>query len=125
VTQFDRVPTVITQETATYQRLSTTAVRGGNHDVELMLEETANALVDFQRQQARRDLLRASAQASEKAVSLARLRYQFGATDFLTVLDAERTLLNAQDLLAASETRTATTLIAIYKALGGGWEVQG
>jgi hypothetical protein len=91
----------------------------------LALEETENTLVDFQRQQARRDLLRASAQASEKAVTLARLRYQFGVADFLTVLDAERTLLNAQDRLAESETRTATTLIAVYKALGGGWEPRG
>ena len=91
----------------------------------LALEETENALVDFQRQQARRDSLHASAHASEKAVALARLRYQFGVADFLTVLDAERTLLSAQDLLAASETRTATTLIAVYKALGGGWEPSG
>jgi multidrug efflux system outer membrane protein len=89
----------------------------------LALEETENALVDFTRQQARRDLLRASAQASEKAQNLARQRYQFGMTDFLTVLDAERTLLDAQDRLADSETRTATALVAVYKALGGGWEI--
>jgi multidrug efflux system outer membrane protein len=44
-------------------------------------------------------------------------------TDFLTVLDAERTLLAAQDLLADSETLTATALVAVYKALGGGWEI--
>jgi multidrug efflux system outer membrane protein len=88
----------------------------------LALEETENALVDFSRQQARRDSLRASAQASEKAQNLARLRYQFGVADFLTVLDAERTLLEAQDRLADSETLTATALIAVYKALGGGWE---
>jgi len=86
------------------------------------LEETDNALVDFQRQQTRRDFLRASAQASEKAFGLAKLRYQFGVSDFLTVLDAERTRLLAQDLLADSETRTALSLIAVYKALGGGWE---
>jgi multidrug efflux system outer membrane protein len=89
------------------------------------LEETENALVDFQNQQARRDLLRASAQASEKAFGLALLRYQFGVADFLTVLDAERTRLLAQDLLADSETRTALTLVAVYKALGGGWEYRG
>jgi len=88
----------------------------------LALEETENALVDFSRQQARRDLLRASAQASEKAQNLARLRYQFGVADFLTVLDAERTLLDAQDRLADTETLTATALVAVYKALGGGWE---
>jgi multidrug efflux system outer membrane protein len=89
----------------------------------LALEETENALVDFTRQQARRDLLRASAQASERAQNLARQRYQFGVADFLTVLDAERTLLEAQDRLAASETQTATALVAVYKALGGGWEI--
>jgi outer membrane protein, multidrug efflux system len=89
----------------------------------LALEETENALVDFTRQQARRDLLRASAQASEKAQNLARERYQFGVTDFLTVLDAERTLLEAQDRLADSETLTATAVVAVYRALGGGWEM--
>src|SRR5262245_50039007 len=73
----------------------------------------------------RRDFLRASAQASEKAFGLAKLRYQFGVSDFLTVLDAERTRLLAQDLLADSETRTALSLIAVYKALGGGWEYRG
>ena len=63
-----------------------------------------------------------SAQASEKATSLARLRYQYGVSDFLTVLDAERTLLQAQDQLAQSETNTATALVTVYEALGGGWQ---
>ena len=45
-------------------------------------------------------------------------------TDFLTVLDAQRTLLSIQEELAQSETRTATTLVAVYKALGGGWEIE-
>ncbi|MGH8069001.1 MAG: efflux RND transporter permease subunit [Candidatus Entotheonellia bacterium] len=89
----------------------------------LALEDTDGALIDFDRQQARRELLRTSARASEQAVSLARLRYQFGVADFLTVLDAERTLLEAQDRLAESETLTATALVAVYKALGGGWEI--
>jgi multidrug efflux system outer membrane protein len=89
----------------------------------LALEETDGTLIDFNRQQARRELLRASAVASEKATSLARLRYQFGVADFLAVLDAERTLLEAQDRLADSETLTATALVAVYKALGGGWEI--
>jgi multidrug efflux system outer membrane protein len=91
----------------------------------LALEETENSLMHFDRQQARRQLLRDAAQASEKASELARLRYQAGVSDFLTVLVAERTLLVDQDRLAESETRTATTLIAVYKALGGGWEREG
>jgi outer membrane protein TolC len=40
------------------------------------------------------------------------------------VLDAQRTQLSIQAQLAQSETRTATTLVAIYKALGGGWEIE-
>ena len=88
----------------------------------IALEETEDALVDFGRQQAQRDYLRESALASETATALARLRYQYGVSDFLTVLDAERTLLQAQDQLAQSETNTATALVAVYKALGGGWQ---
>ncbi len=86
------------------------------------LEETENALVTFGREQSRRDLLRTSAEASEQAAELARLRFEEGVADFLTVLDAERTLLEAQDRLARSKTDTATALVALYKALGGGWE---
>jgi multidrug efflux system outer membrane protein len=89
----------------------------------LALEETETTLANFTRQQVRHDLLQASAQASQKAQDLARQRYQFGVADFLTVLDAERTLLDAQDRLADSETLTATALVAVYKALGGGWEI--
>ena len=90
----------------------------------LALEDTENALVDLTRQQARREFLQTSAQASESAANLARLRYQAGVADFLTVLDAERTLLESQDRLAESATRTATALIAVYKALGGGWQIE-
>ena len=87
----------------------------------LALEESEDALVTFTRERVRRDLLRSSAQASEKAQNLARARYQFGVADFLTVLDAERTLLDAEDRLAESETLTATAMVAVCKALGGGW----
>lgn len=88
------------------------------------LEEMENALVNFGRQQARRDFLKESAEASGKSVELAQLRFRYGVSDFLTVLDAERTLLEAQDLLAQSETSAATALIDLYEALGGGWEVE-
>jgi len=86
------------------------------------LEETEDALVDFGREQARRDYLRESARAAGEAMGLARQRYESGVADFLPVLDAERTQLDIQAQLAQSETRTATSLVAIYKALGGGWQ---
>ncbi len=88
------------------------------------LEETENSLVDFSREEARREYLRESEKASRTAATLARQRYENGATDFLTVLDAERVLFEAQDQLAQSYTRTATALVAVYKSLGGGWEME-
>jgi len=86
------------------------------------LEETENALVDFGKLQQRRDYYHAAVTAGEKAAHLARLRYQDGVSDFLAVLDAERRLLETQNTLAQTETETATALVAVYKALGGGWE---
>jgi multidrug efflux system outer membrane protein len=87
------------------------------------LEETENALVNYSRQRARTALLASAADASEKAHQLAHLRFEDGVADFLTVLDAERRLLEDQRQLAQSRTATATTLVALYKALGGGWEI--
>jgi multidrug efflux pump len=86
------------------------------------LEETENALVEFGRAQARTAYLRDSAQAAARAMSLANDRYRSGITDFLQVLDTQRTQLVIEEQLAQSETRTATALVAVYKALGGGWE---
>ncbi|MCX6908509.1 MAG: efflux transporter outer membrane subunit [Verrucomicrobia bacterium] len=90
----------------------------------LALEETENALVTFGRERARRDYLAASARDAGSAFVLARQRYDGGITDFLVVLDAERTQLEIQAQLAQSDTRTATALVAIYKSLGGGWEIE-
>jgi multidrug efflux system outer membrane protein len=90
----------------------------------LALEETENALVAFGREQAREQYLAESAQASQQAADLARQRFEAGATDFLGVLDAERTLLEAQDRLAASQTTRATALVAAFKSLGGAWQVE-
>jgi outer membrane protein, multidrug efflux system len=87
------------------------------------LEETENALVLHAR--TRDSLQQASdaAAASQVAARLARARYEGGLVDFLEVLDAERTQLAAEDRLAQSRTDAATSLIAVYKALGGGWEM--
>lgn len=89
----------------------------------IALEETENALVAYNQENSRRASLNAAVQASDKASQLAHLRYQEGITDFLTVLTAEQHLLQDQSQLAQSETATATALIAVYKALGGGWQV--
>ena len=85
------------------------------------LEETEGALATYGRSQSRRELLTQAATASERAADLARQRFQGGLTDFVNVLDAEREALTVEDSLAQSRTQTATSLVAVYKALGGGW----
>jgi outer membrane protein TolC len=65
--------------------------------------------------------LRRAAISSRNAAQLARQLYESGNTDFQKVLDAERSRLNIEDSLASSEAEGLTTLISLYKALGGGW----
>jgi multidrug efflux system outer membrane protein len=85
------------------------------------LEDTEGALIGYGRSQTRRDALKIAAAASDKAADLARRRFEGGLIDFLEVLDAERTALSAELLWSQSRTDAATSLVAVYKALGGGW----
>lgn len=85
------------------------------HDVD-------NALTAYKAEQARRDELIQAVAENQRALSLAQSRYQQGVADFLSVLDAERSLLSAQLQLADSTTTVSSNLVALYKALGGGWE---
>ena len=86
------------------------------------LEETENAFVGFAQNQERLAALAEQARASTRAAELARIRYREGAIDFLRLLDAEREVLEAEDAVALAETELNTSVVAIYKALGGGWE---
>ncbi|MEM1206208.1 MAG: efflux transporter outer membrane subunit [Acidobacteriota bacterium] len=90
----------------------------------IALEETENALVDYARSRERQARLAVAADASQRAAELANVRYRYGADSFLTVLDAERRLLEAQDLHAQSNTRAAAAFVQLYRALGGAWAVQ-
>ncbi len=87
------------------------------------LEEVESASVTFGRERIRYDRLARAERASTQAAELARLRYREGVANFLEVLDAERVQLAAQDQLVISEITAATALAALYKALGGGWQV--
>ena len=90
----------------------------------LALEETETAMVNFSRQEQTRARLRQAAASSAKAVEYARDRFEAGIDNLLDVLVAQNTMLEAQDRLATSEINMALNLIAIYKALGGGWQVK-
>jgi outer membrane protein, multidrug efflux system len=67
------------------------------------------------------ECLRIVASEGSHVPRLARLRFEGGLSDFLTVLQAERDALTAEDSLAQGRTQTVTSLVAVYKALGGGW----
>ena len=84
--------------------------------------EVDNALTAYQSEQLRREQLMLAAADSKRALGLAQARYGQGVADFLTVLDAQRNQLNAQLQLADSTTTVSADLVALYKALGGGWE---
>jgi outer membrane protein, multidrug efflux system len=88
----------------------------------LALEDVENALSDYGRQRRRQEHLAAAARASVMAADLATQRFEGGVSDFLAALDANRTAFEAEDLLAQSQTATATALVALYKALGAGGE---
>jgi outer membrane protein TolC len=84
--------------------------------------EVANALDGYEAEQRRRDQLQIAVRAARQATALARQRYEQGIADFLSVLDAQRAQLSVERQLSDSTTTLATDLVAIYKALGGGWD---
>ena len=87
----------------------------------LALEEAETAFVAYDRARRRLTHLLDAAEASERAADLARLRFDEGITDFLQVLDAERTMLEAQDELAQGRTNAVNAFVELYRALGGLW----
>ena len=84
--------------------------------------EVDDALTGYRTEQERNDRLRSQRDESAEALGIARARYADGVGDFLSVLDAERTALQAQQDYFESETTISLNLIQLYKALGGGWE---
>ena len=88
------------------------------------VEETETALVSYDRAHARLALLGEAVRASTRASELAQERFDAGLTDFLQVLDAQRTQLDAESQLAQAHTAAATALVAVYKAVGGTWPIR-
>jgi multidrug efflux system outer membrane protein len=91
----------------------------------LALEDTENALSTYGRSRRQLDHLAQASAASGQAAQLAQVRFDAGAADFLDVLDAQREQLAAEDALSQARTAAATGLVAVYKAMGGGWSDAG
>ncbi|MBU6401866.1 MAG: efflux transporter outer membrane subunit [Verrucomicrobia bacterium] len=99
------------QALAAYERTALSAFQ----DVEDGLEAYAN-------EQVRRRSLRTAVASSRESLDLARRLYTQGLTAFVNVLEAERSLYQAEDALVQSDRAVATDVVALYKALGGGWQ---
>lgn len=98
-------------------------LRAYEQSVLVALQEVSDALTVYNKEKLRYRELAAAVEAIRRALSLANERYAKGLSDFLSVLDSERSLYQSQDLLAQSETTTVTSALAFYKALGGGWPI--
>jgi len=86
------------------------------------LHEVDSALTAYAEEQQRHAAIVEAVSQNRAAVRLARLRYENGLDSILGVLDAERTLHEGEALLADSTTAISISLVALYKALGGGWD---
>jgi len=86
------------------------------------LRETESSLTVYARELDRNAALRAARDQSEIAAEQARTLYRYGRTDFLTTLDADRTLASQESVLAASNTKLVSDQVTLFLSLGGGWE---
>jgi len=86
------------------------------------MEDVENALVAYAKEKVRYQALKDAVDANRRSLQLANQLYTKGLVDFLNVVDAQRSLYQAQDQFVQSELTLSTNVIALYKALGGGWE---
>ncbi|WP_439858606.1 efflux transporter outer membrane subunit [Pseudomonas sp. MBLB4136] len=100
------------------------ALASYEQQVLLALEETENAFSDYAKTQQQLIALLRQSEASRAAAEQAAIRYREGTVDFLVLLDAERERLAAEDAQAQAEVELYRGIVAIYKALGGGWQPQ-
>jgi NodT family efflux transporter outer membrane factor (OMF) lipoprotein len=87
-------------------------------------QEVEDGLAGYLRAQEATVFAQSAERAAQRSVDLAFIQYREGAVDFQRVLDAQRSLLQEQNSLARTRSSVATNLIALYKALGGGWEMR-
>ncbi len=86
------------------------------------LYDVNSALAAYTREQLHEKLLLQAVAQNQNAVKYATQLYENGLTDFLNVLTAQQALYASQDALVQSHSAVSTDLVALYKALGGGWE---
>ena len=87
-------------------------------------QEVEDAMVGFLRSQDEVKFLIDSVNASQRSVEISLAQYRDGVIDYNRVVNTQNALVNGQDRLAESRGDVALNLVAMYKALGGGWEIR-
>ena len=100
------------------------ALAGFDGTVLRALQETETALSAYAHELERQQALREAAGQAMTAATISRAQLREGRVDFLTVLDAERTSAEADADLAESDARVADAQVELFRALGGGWQVE-
>lgn len=115
---FGRVRALVRAQTAVQEA----ALAAYQKAVLVSLQEVENAMVAYAQEQNRHRALADEAADTARSLEMANGLYMAGRVNFLDVLDARRSSYQSDDLLAVSDEAVALDLIALYKALGGGWE---
>jgi NodT family efflux transporter outer membrane factor (OMF) lipoprotein len=116
--QYGRVKNGVRVEDARFQQL----LVGYHNAVLRAAQEVEDGLAGYLNGQEAVIFEQRAVQAAQRSVQLAVVQYREGAVDYQRVLDAQRSLLQQQNNLAQARSSVSTSLIALYKALGGGWE---
>jgi outer membrane protein TolC len=118
--QYGRITNAVRVEDARFQQL----LVAYRNTVLKAAQEVEDALVGFLNAQQVALFQQAAMTAAQRSVEISVVQYREGAVDYQRVLDAERSLLQQQNDLTQTRSSVATNLIALYKALGGGWELR-
>jgi outer membrane protein TolC len=120
VLNYGRIKNNVRAQDAAYQGL----IANYQNTVLMAYGEVDNAMAAYNAARAQTALLTQSVDAARRAAEIAVKQYGDGVTDYTRVLNTQQALLGAQANLVAAQTMIAENLVAIYKALGGGWQVR-
>jgi NodT family efflux transporter outer membrane factor (OMF) lipoprotein len=87
-------------------------------------QEVEDSMIGFLRKKQEAGFLKDSVKASQRSVDLSMLQYKEGLVDYQRVLDSQRFLTDLQDVWTATRGSAIVNLVAMYKALGGGWQIR-
>ena len=117
---YGRIKNRVRVQDARFQELAVTY----DNTILRATREVEDALVAFLRSQEEARFLGESVTASKRSVDLSMLQYREGLTDYQRVLDTQRFLTTQQDQYTATSGSVGVNLVAMYKALGGGWQIR-